>query len=83
MDTIEGMKIILREKDIPFFSDEELAFYLAKNNQDKNSALYECLCIKAENVTLNISGFTTSDLSKYFRRLAGRYRPNHSGVLGK
>lgn len=83
MDTLEEMKIILREKDIPFFSDTELEFYLSKNNGDKKNALYECLCIKAENVSINISGFTAADSSKYFRRLAGQYRPNHSGVLGK
>lgn len=83
MDVLEEMKIILRERDIPFFSDEELTFYLAKNDGNKNNALYECLCIKAENVSMNISGFTAADSSKYFRRLAGQYRPNHSGVLGK
>ena len=81
MTTLEEMKLLLREEDIPFFSDKELEFYLAKNNNDMNATLYECFNIKAENTTLNISGLSVADSSKYFRRLAAKYRPNNSGVL--
>lgn len=81
MTTLEEMKLLLREEDIPFFSDGELEFYLAKNNNDMNATLYECFNIKAENTTLNISGLSVADSSKYFRRLAAKYRPNNSGVL--
>ena len=81
MTTLEEMKLLLREEDIPFFSDKELKFYLAKNNNDMNATLYECFNIKAENTTMNISGLSVADSSKYFRRLAAKYRPNNSGVL--
>ena len=81
MTTLEEMKLLLREEDIPFFSDKELDFYLAKNNNDMNATLYECFNIKAENTTMNISGLSVADSSKYFRRLAAKYRPNNSGVL--
>lgn len=81
MTTLEEMKLLLREEDIPFFSDKELEFYLDKNNNDMNATLYECFNIKAENTTMNISGLSVADSSKYFRRLAAKYRPNNSGVL--
>lgn len=81
MQSIEDLKIILRENDIPFFTDQELAFYLKENDGDYRRTAYQCLCVKAENTTLNISGLTTADTSAYFRRLASRYRPNNSGIL--
>lgn len=81
MTILEKMKLLLREEDIPFFSDKELEFYLDKNNNDMNATLYECFNIKAENTTMNISGLSVADSSKYFRRLAAKYRPNNSGVL--
>lgn len=81
MQSIEDLKIVLRENDIPFFTDQELAFYLKENDGDYHRTAYQCLCVKAENTTLNISGLTTADTSAYFRRLASRYRPNNSGIL--
>lgn len=80
-DNIATMKTILREADIPFFSDEELQFYLDRNGGNVDKALYQCLCIKAENTTLSVSGLTTADSSTYFRRLANMYRPSNSGIL--
>lgn len=81
MQSIEDLKIVLRENDIPFFTDQELAFYLKENDGDYRRTAYQCLCVKAENTTLNIAGLTTADTSAYFRRLASRYRPNNSGIL--
>lgn len=81
MSSMDELKIVLREDDVPFFSDEQLAFYLTENGGDYNRTAYQCLLIKAENTSLQISGLTAADSSKYFRRLAGRYRPNNSGVL--
>lgn len=81
MSSIEDLKVVLREEQIPFFSDAELQFYLAENGGDYTKTAYQCLLIKAENTTLTMSGLTTADTSAYFRRLAGRYRPRHSGVL--
>lgn len=81
MNSLEDLKIVLRESDIPFFTDEELAFHLRENNGDYNLTAYRCLLIKAEDTTLHVSGLTTADSSKYFRRLAAQYRPHNSGVL--
>lgn len=78
---IDTLKKLIREESVPYFSDGELEFYLSRNSGDLNAAAYECLCIKAENNTLNISGLNLSDTSKYFRSLAQKYRPRHSGVL--
>lgn len=81
MNAVDELKIILRENDCPFFTDEELEYYLQKNNNNVESTAYHCLIVKAEDTTLNISGMTASDTSKYFRRLAMRYRKNNSGIL--
>lgn len=81
MDTLDRLKTVLRERDIPFFSDEDLAFYLEKNGNDFDATAYECLIIKSEDSTVQISGLTTADTSSYFRRLASRYRPYNSGIL--
>lgn len=78
---LREIKIILREKTIPFFSNEELNFYFSKNKNNFNDTVYECLLVKSENTSLNISGLTTNDSSNYFRRLASKYKPNNSGVL--
>lgn len=81
MSSIDDLKIVLREDDVPFFSDEQLSFYLEENGGDYNRTAYQCLLIKAEDTSLSISGLKTGDSSKYFRRLAAKYRPYNSGVL--
>lgn len=79
--TIEQIKMIIREKDIPFFSDEEIRAYLTLNNNDYKKTLYDLLLVKAENTTTSISGLSVADSSQYFRKLALRYRPTNSQVL--
>lgn len=81
MDNLDDLKIVLREKDCPFFEDEELDFYLRQNNNDFNATAYQCLIIKSESTSLVLSGLEAADTSKYFRRLAQQYRTNNSGVL--
>lgn len=81
MNSLEDLKTVLRESDIPFFSDQDLQFYLDENGGDFRATAYQCLLIKAEDTTLSISGLNAADSSKYFRRLASRYRPHNSGVL--
>lgn len=81
-ETMRKLKIILREADIPFFSDEELEFHLQENGGNLNPTAYSCLIIKSENSSLGLPGLNLADTSKYFRRLALRYRPNNSGILG-
>lgn len=81
MVDIDKLKIVLREKDCPFFTDEELNFYIEENGNDFNKTAYQCLIIKSEDTTLNISGMQAADTSKYFRRLAQNYRSNNTGIL--
>ena len=49
MNSLEDLKTVLRESDIPFFSDADLGFYLEENNWDFRATAYQCLLIKAEN----------------------------------
>ena len=79
--SIEFVKKTLREKDLPFFEDQEIEFYLDKNKNNVNDTIYECALVKAENTSLSIPGMNLPDTSSYFRRLAARYRPNNSRVL--
>lgn len=81
MSDLSNLKLILRENDIPFFTDEQLNFYLEQNGGDVKRAAYQCLLVKAEDTTLSVSGLSTADTSKYFRRLASKYRPFNSGTL--
>lgn len=81
MPEIEELKIMIRENVLPYFEDSELQYYLNKNNGDLDNTAYECLILKSENTTLSISGMTTQDTSKYFLRLASKYRPSNSGIL--
>lgn len=79
--TLKRMKIILREKDYPFFDDEELAFYVEENGGDIGAAIYQCLLLKSEDNTIAIQGLNAADTSSYFKRLASQYRPSNSGIL--
>lgn len=81
MSSLEDLKIVLREDDVPFFDDRQLAFYLNENKGDYRATAYQCLLIKAEDTTLSISGLNAGDTSKYFRRIAGQYRPSNSRIL--
>lgn len=81
MSDLNNLKLILREDDIPFFTEEQLNFYLEQNDGDVRATAYQCLLVKAEDTTLSLSDLSTADTSKYFRRLASRYRPFHSGIL--
>lgn len=63
------------------FSDDDIDFYLSENNGNENKTLYQMFLIKAEDTTLSVSGLSCADTSKYFRRLAQRYRQNNSRQL--
>lgn len=79
--TVEQIKMIIREKDVPYFDDEEIQTYLALNDNDYKKTIYDLLLVKSENTTTNISGLSIADSSDYFRRLARRYAPTNSQVL--
>ena len=81
VETLDRLKFILRESEMPMFTDEELQNYL-DNSDSFELALYELLLLKSENTGLQVSGLNIQDTSSYFRRLAQTYRPHNSGVLG-
>lgn len=80
-ETLDRLKFILREAEMPMFTDEELQKYLDES-ESFELALYELLLLKSENTGLQLSGLDIQDTSSYFRRLAQTYRPHNSGVLG-
>ena len=75
------IKKLLREEECPFFTDGDIEFYLSENRGNVNKTLYQMFLVKAEDTTLSVSGLNCADTSKYFRRLAQRYRQNNSGQL--
>lgn len=81
MDALKQLKLNIRENVIPYFTDEELQYYLEKNKGDVKKASYECLILKAETTGLDVSGVTTKDSSSYFKMLAQNYVTTNSGTL--
>lgn len=81
MDDLEMLKFNLREKQVPYFEEEELKQLLERNKGNINKASYEGLILKAETTGLNVSGLTTQDSSKYFKMLASKFVETNSGVL--
>lgn len=65
-----------------FFTEAEINFWYLQNNGDVNKTIYDLLIAKSEDNTLSLPGLSTSDTSSYFKRLASRYKPNNSGILG-
>ena len=78
---LQVLKRELREFDLPYFSDDDLRYYLEKNEGRMNETIYELLILKSEDSRLVISGLTTEDTSSYFKRLASRYKRFNSGQL--
>ena len=82
MGEIQELKLILREETSPFSTDEEIAYYLNKNNGNLNNAAYECLLLKAEDDSIALpGGLTLANNSEYWLRLAKKYKPNGSRIL--
>ena len=82
MGEIQELKLILREETSPFFTDEEIAYYLQKNNYNVNAAAYECLLLKAEDDSISLpGGLQLANNSSYWLRLAKKYKPNGSRIL--
>lgn len=81
MNNFEQLRFNLREKQCPYFDDDEIQLLLDKNNNDVNKASYEGLILKAEVTGLSVSGLTTKDSSSYFKMLASNYVETNSGQL--
>lgn len=82
MGAIDKLKKIIREGDDPFFSDEELLFYLEENENDVRATAYECLLLKSENDSIGLpGGLEIPNNENYWLRLANKYKPNKSRVM--
>lgn len=81
MEPLSELKLLCREKQVPFFDDEELQYQLERAGGDVNLAAYHCLIIKAENSTVQVSGLTLADTHTYWLRLASSVRPSGSCVI--
>lgn len=79
--SLSKLKFILRESEMPMFSDEELQQYMDEADSF-DTAVYELLLMKSENTGLSISGLSIQDTSSYFKRLALMHKPTNSGILG-
>ena len=75
----DRIKKLLREEECPFFADGDIEFYLSENGGNVNKTLYQMLLVKAEDTTLNVTGLSCEDTSKYFRSLGQRYRQKKCG----
>ncbi len=78
---LANIKREVRENMIPYFDDDDIEYYYDKNDSDEQATIYELLILKSEDSTITVSGLSTQDTSKYFKRLASRYRTYNSGVL--
>ena len=79
---IEIVRKSILEDKAPYFDEEEIEYYLDKNNGNVDATIYEMLIIKSEDSTISVSGLNTHDTSGYFKRLASRYRTFNTGILG-
>lgn len=82
MGGIQELKIRLREESSPFFTDEDLAYYLKQNNNDLDKTTYECLLLKSEDDSIVLpGGLQLANNSKYWLRLAKQYKPKKRSII--
>jgi hypothetical protein len=80
MDDLTKLKRNIRETNYPYFTDEELTDLLEECGS-VDLASYRALVTKSEDSSIQVTGFSASDSSKYFLRLASQFRPRNSGTL--
>lgn len=84
LNEMDELKMLIREadEDNRYFSNEELRYYLRRNNSDIEATAYELLLIKAEDDSAKLpNGFEVNSSENYWLRLARKYRPNGSRCL--
>lgn len=81
MADIAELSKILMEDEVPFFTEDSLNALWKRCNGDLQTAAYEGLIMKSMESQVAMSGLTLPDTSKYFLRMAQRYRPFNSGTL--
>lgn len=77
---LDQLKRALREHTMPLLSDSDLE-YLLESSTSLDEAIYKGAIMKSEDTTLQVSGLSTADTSKYFLRIASMHRPNNTGIL--
>lgn len=80
-DQLATVKRILREDTMPLLSDELIAD-ISSSSDTLDEVIYKGALMKSEDTTLQVSGLSTADTSKYFLRIASMYRPSNTGILG-
>lgn len=79
-EKIKRIKLLLRESDYPFFTDDEIMEYLNHYNSFER-AIYEMAVIKSNNEDIKIDGLEAKGSQDFFKRLALNYKPNNSRIL--
>lgn len=80
-EKLAALKIELRESQSPYFSEEELLYYLKKNNYDLSDTIYECAILKSEDDSIQLpGGLSIPDNKKYWLRIATKNRKVTTGV---
>lgn len=80
-DQLATVKRILREDTMPLLSDELIAD-ISSSSDTVDEVIYKGALMKSEDTTLQVSGLSTADTSKYFLRIASMHRPSNTGILG-
>lgn len=82
MGEINELKLRLREEASPFFSDEELAYYLKLYKDNLDLTTYHLALIKAEDDSISLpGGLSLPNNANYWRSIASMYKPNESRCL--
>ncbi|CEN80995.1 hypothetical protein [Paraclostridium sordellii] len=82
MGEINELKLRLREESSPFFSDEELAYYLKMFDNDLDKTTYKLALMKAEDDSITLpGGLSLPNNSSQWKRIAAMYKPNESRCL--
>lgn len=79
---IGALRREIREDALPYFSDDDLVYYLQKHHENVEEAAYEMLIVKSEDSQVALVGLTTQDTSSYFKRLASRLKTYNTQTLG-
>lgn len=82
MEALAQLKLNIREKSSPYFSDEELLYLLEQCGGDVQRASYEALLRKAEDDSITLpSGMQIPNNRQYWLSLARMFRENAGRVL--
>ncbi len=79
---LEKLKFNLREKNSPFFDDDELFYLLEEADYDINRSTYNGLLRKAEDDSITLPlGLVVPNNQQYWLRLSRQYRTNKTGSI--